>query len=78
MAKKEVKKGLTTIEKIKKIAKYTINILAIISALVTGINAIDGITIPYAYQIVQVIAVITGVLGTYLLSDKAYSSIQNK
>lgn len=78
MAKKEVKKGLTTIEKIKKIAKYTINILAIISALVTGINAIDGITIPYAYQIVQVIAVITGVLGTYLLSDKAYSTIQNK
>lgn len=78
MAKKEVKKGLTTIEKIKKIAKYTINILAIISALVTGINAIDGITIPYTYQIVQVIAVITGVLGTYLLSDKAYSSIQNK
>lgn len=65
-------------EKIKKIAKYTINILAIISALITGINAIDGITIPYAYQIVQVIAVITGVLGTYLLGNKAYVSIQTK
>lgn len=58
-------------EKIKKIAKYTINILAIISALITGIDAIDGITIPYAYQIVQVIAVITGVIGTYLLGQKA-------
>jgi hypothetical protein len=57
-------------EKVKKIAKYTINILAIISALITGIDAIDGITIPYAYQIVQVIAVITGVIGTYLLGQK--------
>lgn len=76
MTKKKAK--MTTIERIKKIAKYTINILAIISALITGINAIDGITIPYAYQIVQVIAVITGVLGTYLLSDKAYTTIQSK
>lgn len=58
-------------EKIKKFAKYTVNILAIISALITGINAIDGITIPYAYQIVQVIAVVSGVLGTYLLGQKA-------
>ena len=32
-------------EKIKTIAKYTINVLAIISALVTGINAVEGITI---------------------------------
>lgn len=76
MAKKKSK--MTPIEVIKKVAKYTINILAIISALITGINAIDGITIPYAYQIVQVIAVITGVLGTYLLSDKAYTTIQSK
>ena len=58
-------------EKVKKIAKYTINILAIISALVAGINAVDGITIPYAIQIVQVIAVINGVISTYLLGQKA-------
>ena len=57
-------------EKIKKIAKYTTNILAIISALVAGINAVDGITIPYAIQIVQVIAVVNGVIGTYLLGQK--------
>ena len=57
-------------EKIKKIAKYTTNILAIISALVAGINAVDGITIPYAIQIVQVIAVVQGVIGTYLLGQK--------
>lgn len=64
--------------KVKKIAKYTTNILAIISALITGINAIDGITIPYTYQIVQVIAVITGVIGTYLLSNKTINTIKSK
>lgn len=58
-------------EKIKQIAKYTTNILAIIASLVAGINAVEGITIPYAIQIVQVIAVIQGVIGTYLLGNKA-------
>ena len=57
-------------EKLKKIAKYTTNILAIIAALVAGINAVEGITIPYATQIVQVIAVLQGVIGTYLLGSK--------
>lgn len=58
-------------EKLKKVAKYTTNILAIIAALVAGINAVEGITIPYATQIVQVIAVLQGVIGTYLLGSKA-------
>lgn len=58
-------------EKLKKIAKYTTNVLAIISALVAGINAVEGIDIPYAIQIVQVIAVVQGVIGTYLLGQKA-------
>nr|DAL11260.1 MAG TPA_asm: hypothetical protein [Caudoviricetes sp.] len=61
-------------EKLKTIAKYLTNVLAIISALVAGINAVDGITIPYAIQIVQVIAVIQGVIGTYLLGQKAISN----
>lgn len=61
-------------DKIKKIAKYTISILAIVSALVAGINAVDGITIPFAVQIVQVIAVINGVISTYLLGQKAVNS----
>lgn len=60
----------TKYEKFKKIVKYTINILCMIGALITGIDAIDGITIPYAYQIVQVISVVTGVAGTYLLGQK--------
>ena len=58
-------------EKVKKIAKYTTNILGAISALIVGINAIEGITIPYAIQIVQVIAVVQGVIGSYLLHSKA-------
>ena len=57
-------------EKLKKIAKYLTNILGIIAALVAGINAVDGITIPYAIQIVQIIAVVQGVIGTYLLGQK--------
>ena len=56
-------------EKIKTIAKYTINVLAIISALVTGINAVEGITIPYAIQIVQVIAVVQGVISCLLYTS---------
>ena len=61
-------------EKLKTIAKYLTNILAIVSALVAGINAVDGITIPYGIQIVQVIAVVQGVIGTYLLGQKEISS----
>lgn len=60
-------------EKIKKIAKYTTNVLAIIAMLVAGFDAIEGITIPYAIQIVKGIAVVQGAIGTYLLSDKAVS-----
>lgn len=65
-------------EKVKKIAKYTTNILAIVSALVAGINAVDGIVIPYAIQIVQVIAVVQGVIGTYLLGQKAINIKEDK
>lgn len=61
-------------EKLKTVAKYVTNILAIVSALVAGINAVEGITIPYAIQTVQVIAVVQGVIGTYLLSNKAIES----
>lgn len=61
-------------ERVKTIAKYLTNILAIVSALVAGINAVDGIAIPYAIQIVQIIAVVQGVIGTYLLGQKAISN----
>lgn len=67
MAKKK-KVSLKT--KIKKIAKYVLNILGAISMLIVGINAIEGINIPYGVQIVQIIAVINGVISTYLLGQK--------
>ena len=65
-------------EKIKQIAKYATNILAIASALIAGINGVDGITIPYAIQIVQIIAVVQGVIGTYLLGQKAINAKEEK
>lgn len=54
----------------KTIAKYVLNVLSAIAMLITGINAIEGITIPYAHQIVEVIAVVNGVISTYLLGQK--------
>lgn len=63
-------------KKIKKIAKYVLNILGAISMLIIGINAIDGITVPYAHQIVEVIAVVNGVISTYLLSGKAVTKMK--
>lgn len=65
-------------EKLKQIAKYATNILAIASALIAGINGVDGITIPYALQIVQIIAVVQGVIGTYLLGQKAINAKEEK
>ena len=60
-------------EKIKTIAKYTTNILGMISMLIVGLNTIEGINIPYALIIVQTIAVIQGVIGAYLIKGKLWS-----
>ena len=65
-------------QKIKKLATYSTNIIAIVSAWVAGITAVDGITIPYAIQIVQIIAVIQGVIGTYLLGQKVVTNKEDK
>ena len=65
-------------EKVKKIAKYTMNILAIIAALISGINAVDGITIPYAIQIVQIIAVIQGVIRYIFARKQSYTANKHK
>lgn len=63
-------------EKIKKIAKYTTNVLAIINALLVGLAPIWNI--PYAEPIIETLTVIIGVIGTYLLGDKAVRTIQSK
>ncbi len=57
-------------EKIKKISKYILNVLSAIAFLITGINAVDGISIPYAHQIIEIIAVINGFISSYLLCQK--------
>jgi hypothetical protein len=58
-------------DNIKKIAKYTTNILAIINALLLGLEPIWNI--PYTDKIAATITVIIGVIGTYLLGNKAKS-----
>lgn len=63
-------------DKIKKIAKYTTNILCIINALLLGLDPIWNI--PYADKISATIIVIVGVIGTYLLGDKAVNTIAAK
>ena len=65
-------------EKVKKIAKYTLNILTIVSALLLGINAVEGISIPYVAQITGVIAAVNGVISTYLLGGKAVTKVKGE
>lgn len=60
-------------EKIKKIAKYATNILAIINALILVLDPIWGI--PFADKISATIIGITGVIGTYLLGTKTVNNI---
>lgn len=58
------------LDKIKKIAKYTTNILAIVNALLIGILPIWNVN---GDKVTNTISVIIAVLGTYLLGDKGYS-----
>lgn len=62
-------------EKIKKIAKYTLNILSIVNALLIGILPIWNIS---GDKITDTIAVIIAVLSTYLLGNKAATTIIHK
>ena len=65
-------------EKIKTISKYTLNVLTILNALVLGINAVEGLSIPYCTQITGVISVLMGVISTYLLGNKAVTIKKGK
>lgn len=55
--------------KIKKIAKYTMNILAMINALIIGLSPIWGWQLD---RVTDSIVVITGVIGAYLISGKLW------
>ena len=67
-------KELSLKEKIKKISKYTTNILGMIAFILVGLDAIEGISIPYCTQIIKVIAVIQGSIGTYLIKGKLFTT----
>lgn len=58
-------------EKIKKIAKYVLNSLTIVNALLIGLNPIWNI--PYADKTIATISVVMAVISTYLLGNKAVS-----
>lgn len=64
------------IEKIKTIAKYVLNSLTIINALLIGLDPIWNI--PYCEEITGTIGVFMAVIATYLLGDKAVKTIGTK
>lgn len=56
-------------EKIKKISKYTMNILAMINALIIGLSPIWNWHLD---KITDSIVVVTGVIGLYLVGGKIF------
>jgi hypothetical protein len=63
-------------EKVKKVAKYLTNILAIINALLLGLAPIWNWS--WAGKISDTIIVIMAVIGTYLLGNKAVEKSKEK
>ena len=62
--------------KIKKIAKYVLNSLTIINALLIGLEPIWGI--PYADKTIATISVVMAVISTYLLGNKAVNKAKGE
>ena len=56
-------------KKLKTIAKYVLNSLTIINALLIGLDPIWDI--PYADKTIATISVVMAVISTYLLGNKA-------
>lgn len=56
-------------EKIKKISKYTMNILAMINAIIIGLSPIWNWHLD---KITDTIAVLIGVIGLYLVGGKMF------
>lgn len=56
-------------KKIKKIAKYTMNILAMINAIIIGLSPIWGWNLD---KVTDSIVVVTGVIGAYLVAGKMW------
>ena len=64
------------LEKVKKISKYTLNVLTITNALIVGLDPIWNI--PYAEQIIGTISVLMAVISTYLLGNKAVNVMKGE
>ena len=56
-------------EKIKKISKYTMNILSMINALIIGLSPIWGW---HLNKLTDSIVVVTGIIGLYLVGGKLF------
>ena len=63
-------------EKIKKIGKYILNALTIVNALLIGLEPIWNIT--WADKTTATISVIMAVISTYLLGNKAVTSLKKE
>lgn len=63
-------------EKVKKVSKYTLNILTIINALLVGLDPIWNI--PYADKTIATISVVMAVISTYLLGNKAVTKVKGE
>lgn len=61
-------------EKVKKISKYVLNSLAIVNALLVGLDPIWNI--PFADKTIATITVVMAVISTYLLGNKAVKKAQ--
>ena len=59
-------------KKVKKISKYATNFIGMIMFIITGLNAIEGINIPI--QVYEVLGVIQGVIGVYLVGGKLFEA----
>lgn len=62
-------------DKVKQIAKYVLNALTIINALLIGLAPIWDIP---ADRVIQTISVVMAVISTYLLGNKAVKSISER
>lgn len=62
-------------KKVKKVVKYSLNVLAIINALIIRIAPIWNVN---ADKVTNTIAVIIAVFSTYLLGDKAVTKNRRK
>lgn len=70
-----MEKEKAVMAKVKKCAKYILNALTIINALLIGLAPIWDIP---ADKVIQTISVVMAVISTYLLGNKAVKSISER